>query len=141
MGGAIRAAANAGLAGVRVASRDAFDERDLFCYSSGALDLSLVEFFDSVPDAVADCHRVIGTSRRLRDPDSPPEWPASGLSARLDAETKTAILFGTERTGLIRPELELCSAIVTIPTNENFPSMNLAHAVACISYEVARPGG
>ena len=67
VGGAIRAAANAGLAGVRVASRDAFDERDLFCYSSGAL-VKPRGVFDSVPDAVADCHRVIGTSRRLETP-------------------------------------------------------------------------
>ncbi|MEE2786355.1 MAG: TrmH family RNA methyltransferase [Myxococcota bacterium] len=139
VGGAIRGAANAGIGSIRIVTTVDFDERDIFCYSSGALDLSVVQSYPTVAAAVADCHRVIGTSRRVRDPDAPPQWPASGLIQRLNPSSSTAILFGTERTGLVRSELELCSALVYIPTSSAFPSMNLAHAVACLGYELARP--
>ena len=54
-----------------------------------------------VAEVVADCGLVIGTSRRLRDVDAPPEWPAAGVDERLDSSVKTAILFGCERTGLL----------------------------------------
>lgn len=137
--GAIRAVVNAGLAGIRIATRIPFDERDLLCYSSGATEFANLEFFPTVEDAIADCPRVIGTSRRLRDPDAPPEWPSAGLAQRLVEPTRTALLFGCERTGLTRSELALCSAVVHMPTTEEFPSMNLAHAVACMGYELARP--
>jgi len=137
--GAVRAVVNAGLAGIRVATKFNFDEQDLQCYSSGAMSFTDVAFYPTVHEAIADCPRVIGTSRRLRDPDAPPEWPAAGLAKRLAEPTRTALLFGCERTGLTRSELALCSAVVHIPTTDLFPSMNLAHAVACMSYELARP--
>ena len=47
-------------------------------------------------------------------------------------------IFGAERTTL-KSEPDRCSAVVHIPTSETYPSMNLAHAVACIGYELARP--
>ena len=137
--GAIRAVANSGVGEIRVVTSKRFDQRDLLCYSSGATDHLEARVISNVAEAVADCSLVIGTSRRLRDVDAPPEWPAAGLGDRLDASVKTAILFGCERTGLTRDELVLCSATVAIPTVEYFPSMNLAHAVACLSYELARP--
>ncbi len=139
VGGAIRAVINAGLAGIRVVTQTELDGRDLHCYSSGSIEYGSVSFFSSVEEATADCARVIGTSRRMHDPDSPPEWPAAGLAQRLESPAKTAILFGAERTGLLKSEIDLCSALVHIPTSETYPSMNLAHAVACIGYELARP--
>jgi tRNA (cytidine32/uridine32-2'-O)-methyltransferase len=139
VGGAIRAVTNAGLSGIRIVTQTGFDDRDLLCYSSGSIEYANVSFYGSVEEATADCPRVIGTSRRLHDPDAPPEWPAAGLAKRLASPARTAVLFGAERTGLIKSELDLCSAVVHIPTSETYPSMNLAHAVACIGYELARP--
>ena len=124
---------------MRVVTQVAFDERDIFCYSSGASDMIDLQFFGSVDEAIADCERVVGTSRRLRDPDAPPEWPAAGLAQRLEGDARTALLFGAERTGLLKEELDRCSAVVHVPTTDVFPSMNLAHAVACIGYELVRP--
>ena len=139
VGGAIRAVANAGIGAIRVVTQQAFDARDLLCYSSGATDIYDLDVYSSLGDAIADCNLIIGSSRRLRDADAPPEWPAAGLARRVSGAGKTAVLFGCERTGLTRDELSHCSAVVTIPTMQNFPSMNLAHAVACLSYELARP--
>ncbi len=139
VGGAARSVANHGLAGLRVVTESNFDERDVFCYSSGGSDFIELEYHPTLDAAISDCQRVIGTSRRLRDPDAPPEWPSAGLGQRLKGDARTALLFGAERTGLLKEELDRCSAVVHVPTTETFPSMNLAHAVACLGYELARP--
>ncbi len=139
VGGAIRAVANHGWAGLRVVTTTTFDERDIHCYSSGAVEFVPVAFVPTLDEALADCQMVVGTSRRMRDPDAPPQWPSAGLANRLSTDARTAVLFGTERTGLTRAQLDRCSAMVHMPTLERFPSMNLAHSVACLGYELARP--
>lgn len=139
VGGAARAVANFGLGALRVASETPFEPEDVHAYSAGAVRTIRFEPYPDVDAAIADCDRVIGTSRRTRDPDAPPEWPVAGLAARLAGPGTTAILFGTERTGLTKPEVDRCSATVHIHTAERYPSMNLAHAVACVGYELARP--
>ena len=53
---------------------------------------------------------------------------------------KTAILFGPEDTGLKNKELLMCDFIVTIPTSEKYPTMNISHACAVILYEVYKKG-
>jgi tRNA/rRNA methyltransferase/tRNA (cytidine32/uridine32-2'-O)-methyltransferase len=49
---------------------------------------------------------------------------------------KAAIVFGNERTGLNREELELCNTASHIPVSPEFPSINLSHAVQIYSYEL-----
>jgi len=139
VGGAARAVANFGLDELRVVSPEPFKADDVHAYSAGSVRTIRFVPFTSLDDAIADCDRVIGTSRRTRDPDAPPEWPIAGLGERLDGQGATAILFGTERTGLTTAEVDRCSATVHIHTGETYPSMNLAHAVACVGYELARP--
>ncbi|RLI79718.1 RNA methyltransferase [Archaeoglobales archaeon] len=51
---------------------------------------------------------------------------------------KTAILFGREDFGLLNEELERCHIVVTIPTSEEYPVMNISHAVAIILYEISK---
>ena len=112
VGGAIRAVTNAGLAGTRVVTETPFEPRDLHCYSSGSIQHAEVSFFASVEAATADCTRVIGSSRRLHDDDSPPTWPAAGLARRLSPVVPTAILFGAERTGLIKTGIRIQNNIM-----------------------------
>jgi tRNA (cytidine32/uridine32-2'-O)-methyltransferase len=124
---------------MRVVTQNDFSERDILCFSSFAAETIKLDFYETLDEALEGCNRVIGTSRRLRDPDAPPEWPAAGLADRIEGDATTAILFGAERTGLLKEELDRCSAVVHIPTTDVFASMNLAHAVACFGYELARP--
>lgn len=138
VGGAIRAVVNHGIAGLRIVGAR-FDPEDLFHFSSESVTRCDLSFFDDLESAVADCGRIIGTSRRPRDPLAPPAWPAAGLARRLVGQKPVAVLFGTERTGLTREEVDRCEALVWMPTSEAFPSMNLSHAVACVGYELARP--
>lgn len=51
---------------------------------------------------------------------------------------KTAIIFGPERTGLTNEHLQYCQWQVRIPTDLNFSSLNLAHAVAIVAYELGQ---
>ncbi len=49
-----------------------------------------------------------------------------------------AIVFGNERTGLTDEELECCSVAINIPSNDDFPSLNLSHAVQIMTYALFR---
>ncbi len=52
------------------------------------------------------------------------------------APSRISIVFGREADGLRDDEVNLCSSVVTIPTSEEFPSLNLAQAVQIIAYEL-----
>ena len=93
VGGAIRAVVNSGIAEIRVVTEQTFDDRDLLCYSSSAIEHAHLTFTLMSPLMIADCGRVVGTSRRLRDADAPPEWPAAGLARRLPGDGVTAVMF------------------------------------------------
>ncbi|MGZ7067824.1 MAG: RNA methyltransferase [Methanobacterium sp.] len=54
----------------------------------------------------------------------------------LNVNAKTAIVFGREGNGLSNEEVSLCDVIVTIPTDENYPVLNISHAAAIILYEI-----
>jgi tRNA/rRNA methyltransferase len=67
-----------------------------------------------------------------------PEEMARAIHAR---EGRTAILFGPERSGLETEEVALANAIVTVPINPEFGSLNLAQAVILLAYEWSRAAG
>jgi len=60
---------------------------------------------------------------------------------RRSAAGVVAVVFGEERRGLSDAELTLCQAVCTIPTHPDYDSMNLAQAVAVVSYELALAAG
>ncbi|MGH9482842.1 MAG: RNA methyltransferase [Terriglobales bacterium] len=92
---------------------------------------------ETIPEAVAGCSCVIGTSAAAgRTPALPVEpWPQ--VAASLPGEA-TALLFGSERSGLTVEELSHCHRLARIPTRAAAPSMNLGQAVAVCCYELAR---
>ena len=93
-------------------------------------------------DAVADCHRVIATSARRRSlpwPEFDPAACADELLA-LGDDDRAALVFGREHSGLTNDELQVCNAMVSIPTNPGFASLNLAAAVQVICYELYNRG-
>lgn len=92
----------------------------------------------NLPNALADCGLVIGTTARSRHLT----WPtlalrdAANLAITHAANTAVAFVFGSERTGLTNEELDSCQYTVTIPTNADYSSLNLAAAVQIITYEL-----
>jgi tRNA (cytidine32/uridine32-2'-O)-methyltransferase len=87
--------------------------------------------------ALVNCGLVFGTSSRDRSlnwPAMSPEAAAEKASQAL-VHTEVAFVFGRERTGLTNEELQQCQIQINIPTNPEYPSLNLASAVQIVTYE------
>ncbi len=94
---------------------------------------------DTLDEALAGCRMVIGTTRRTgrkrgspADPDTVFEETAPWRSG-----WETAIVFGREAHGLSTEEIDRCQRLISIPTDDACPSMNLSHAVAVTAYALA----
>jgi tRNA/rRNA methyltransferase len=102
--------------------------------------LAEASIFDTLAQALADCHFAFGTTRRFgkyRKNFLIPESAGEAIAAIGD-NMKCAIVFGREDNGLTTEELALCQNVVTIPTDDGFPSMNLSHALGILLYETAK---
>lgn len=94
----------------------------------------------SLDEAIKDCHLVIGTTARSRRIEWPTLDPATGARRLVAGAGKgpVALLFGQERTGLLNEELDRCHAMVTIPADKEYSSLNIASAVQILAYELYR---
>lgn len=93
--------------------------------------------------ALTDCHCACGTTRRLgkyRVDILNPDDAAQELLRLLD-DGRVALVFGREDRGLKTEEIDLCQRLITIPTDDGLPSMNLAQSVAICLYEVYQQHG
>jgi tRNA/rRNA methyltransferase len=143
IGAAARAMLNFGLERLRVVGpRDGWPNARAVALASGAgrlLDGAMVT--GTTPEAVADCAWVLATTARDRDLTKPVYTPEAAMAEALDrgrAGQRVAVLFGPERTGLENDDVARANAIVSVPTNPEFPSLNLAQCVAVMGYEWRR---
>jgi len=94
---------------------------------------------DSLPQALQGCRRAIATTARPRSLESPLEVPEVALPWLLAPESAAAaLIFGPEDRGLNNTELNYAQRLVCIPANPDYPSLNLAQAVAVCSYVLYR---
>ena len=140
IGGVIRLVANFGLAGLKVyrSSEGTLCKEQLMMFSSGALDKIIFKEYQQLALAVDEADLVIGTSRRPRVNQQLTFTSSHDMSRFLVDKKQPHILFGNERVGLLHEELDLCHLLVEIPSSLQFPSLNLAHSVACLAYEITR---
>jgi tRNA/rRNA methyltransferase len=146
IGAAARAMLNFGLDRMRlVAPRDGWPNPRAAAMASGAgrvLDAAGV--FDTLPDAIGDCDYVFATTARGRELAKPvlsPERAMAEARALVAAGRKVAVLFGPERAGLENEDIARANAIITVPVNPEFFSLNLAQSVLLTAYEWRRHGG
>lgn len=137
IGKAARAMLNFGLTEMRLVSpRDGWPNPDAGPSASGAdVILAEAQLFESVPDAIADCSQVFASTVRRRDLVMPVLGPEQMADQIRSSAKRSAILFGAERSGLETEEVALANAIVTVPINRDFGSLNLAQAVILLAYE------
>ena len=145
IGAAARAMLNFGLAHMRlVAPRDGWPNPAATAMASGAsVVLDHAGVFDDLPAALADCDYVYATTARSRGLVKPvltPETAMAEARTMIDAGKKVAFLFGPERTGLENEDVARANAIVTVPVNPDFYSLNLAQCVLLSAYEWMRQG-
>ncbi len=94
--------------------------------------------FETLDAALAGCGLVIGASARQRTiawPELTPRECAQQVIAQC-ARAPVALVFGREHSGLTNSELERCNALVRIPSNPDFSSLNIAAAVQILAYEI-----
>lgn len=143
IGGAARAMWNFGLDRMRiVAPRDGWPNQKAIAMASGAgrlLDEALLT--TSVEDALDDCHYVFATTARARGLTKPvvtPERAMEMAREKIAAGQKVAVLFGPERAGLENEDIAKANAIINVPVNPEFASLNLAQCVLLTAYEWRR---
>ena len=137
IGKAARAMLNFGLVDLRlVEPRDGWPNPAAGPAASGAdVVLERARIFATTADAVADCAHVYATTVRKRGVSKPVFDPAGAAREIHTARGRSAILFGPERSGLETSDVALARAIVTVPINPEFASLNLAQAVILVAYE------
>lgn len=93
----------------------------------------------TLPAALQECTRAIATTARLRSLGTQLEDPSTALPWLISSSGQaTALIFGPESRGLSNEELNYAQRFVCIPSSSNYPSLNLAQAVAICCYELAK---
>jgi tRNA (cytidine32/uridine32-2'-O)-methyltransferase len=116
-----------------------FPDRQAHELAAGAHDvLENAVVTETLAEALIGCHLIIGSSARPRGIDLPGLSPGECASMvnEMNQSSQVAIVFGREHSGLTNAELLHCHYHVTIPSNPDFSSLNLAQAVQVIAYEL-----
>lgn len=139
IGACARAMKTMGLQRLVLVAPKQFPDPDATARAAGAEDILLqAQVCTTLDAALEDCQLVIGTSardRRIPWPELTPNQAAE-RAVREASTHEVALLFGRERTGLTNEELDHCHALVRIPADPDFSSLNLAAAVQVLAYEL-----
>lgn len=144
IGAAARAMLNFGLTDLRlVAPRDGWPNPRAVAMASGAAGqvLDRARVFPTLAEAMADIDYAYATTARGRELTKPVLTPATAMTDgrdRVGQGQRIAVIFGPERAGLENDDVARANAIVTVPVNPDFASLNLAQAVLLTGYEWAR---
>ncbi len=139
IGAVARCMMNFGITDLRIVGRDGDWSEETRKRAKNAQEvLDGAKLVDTLEKGVSDCSIVIGTSGKREEGEKtslrhfllPDELP-DRLS---DVEGRVAVVFGPEGRGLLNEQLRMCDILVTIPTWEGYPILNLSHAVAIICY-------
>lgn len=143
IGASARAMWNFGLDRLRlVAPRDGWPNPRAEAMASGAGHvLDHVRVHDATAAACADLTFVFATTARERALTKPvltPEQAMREAAAMIAAGERVGVLFGPERAGLETAEVARSNAVITVPVNPAFGSLNLAQCVLLVAYEWMR---
>ncbi len=140
IGAAARAMGNFGLERMRVVNpRDGWPNAraEAMAANAGGI-LENAQLFGTSSEAMADLTVVYATTARPRDLTKrvlTPEAAASEMRALTSQGEKVGVLFGRERSGLENEDIERAGAIITVPVDPEFPSLNLAQCTLLMGYE------
>ena len=137
IGAAARAMKNFSITDLRIVSpRDGWPNEKAKNMSVGALEIiEKAKVYSSVPDSLKNLEYVYAASAAPRDINK--NYVLSrDLTKDIAGYKHVGIMFGRESSGLNNKEISYANKIVTIDTDVNFSSLNIAHAVAVIGYEL-----
>ena len=148
IGAACRAMANNDISELRIVGNKAdynIEHIHVLAIHAGPI-FDKANFYNSITEATKDCAICAGTTRRRGKKRGklllPEEFAdmADDITGASEGKSggKVAVIFGNERTGLTDEQLDECNLGVTIPSSDNFGSLNLSHAVQIMCYHLFR---
>jgi TrmH family RNA methyltransferase len=141
IGAAARAMSNFGFRNLRLVNPYEVAYREARSAVNASAILESAKEYKTLPEAVADCTLVVGTTaaqkRELHHPLRRLEYAGKLLRKALPMGP-VALLFGSEKFGLGNDDLAYCHWLLRIPTREEHGSMNLGQSVALCLYELIR---
>jgi tRNA/rRNA methyltransferase len=143
IGTTARAMANFGLWDLRLVNpRDGWpNERAVAAASKADHVIDRVTVYETTEAAIADLSLVYATTARRRDLQKVvygPEEASQRVISHIAGGARAGLLFGREKWGLLNEEVALADAIVTLPVEAAFASLNIAQAVLIMAYEWRR---
>lgn len=123
---------------VLVNPRDAGFARsdEAIAFASGAQDvLENARVVTSIEEALQGVHFAAAVSARLREYSPPIVSPREAAATVYALDAPVALIFGNERYGLPNEIVEKCNALINIPANPDYSSLNLAQAIQVLAYE------
>ena len=138
IGAAARAMKTMGLSCLALVNPKSFPDPEAVSRAVGADDiLERAMVCSSLDEALSGCIYAVAASARHRSLGPAPMQARESGPVVLERalEGDVALVFGNESVGLSNEEIQLCQAAVTIPTNPEFSSLNLASAVQILCYE------
>ena len=139
VGASARAMKAMGLTRMCLVAPERIPSAEATARAAGADDvLHHARIVESVDDALEDCGLVLGTTARPRRLEWPVIGPREGARRAVaqSAHTPVAVVFGRERSGLTNDEIDRCHALIRIPSDTRFSSLNVAAAVQIVAYEI-----
>jgi len=139
IGAAARVMGNFGLPDLRIVDpRDGWPNEKAVSMAAGSPVLDQATLHPTFSDAISDCTRIYATTARPRGMEKPVLTARQAMAEIRSAQAsgeKVGILFGAEKSGLPNEAVTLADAIITLPVDRSFSSLNLAQTVAVIAYE------
>ena len=139
IGACARVMGNFGLPEMRiVAPRDGWPNDKAVSMAAGSPVLDNAQLFETVSEAVADCHVLYastGTPRNMVKPTVTAREACVRARAEISAGQRVGILFGAEKSGLDNADITRADAVLALPVDPDFSSLNLAMACGVIAHE------
>lgn len=146
IGAVARAMLNFGVSDLVIVNpRDGWPNEKAVAMASGAgVVLDRAKIVAASADGLAGFQYVLAMTARPREsllPVLTPREAAEAMKARIDRGERCAVMLGPERSGLSNEDVGRADAVVSIPVNPAFASLNIAQAVVIIAYEWAIAAG
>ena len=141
VGAVARVMANFGINDLAIVNGCEITDEGYARSKSGRPVLENLKRYKTMIEALADCDIAVATSgikpkgdkRWFRAPEN-----IKKINKIIENRENPALVFGRENYGLYKEELALCETTITIPTNPDYPILNLSHAVSIVLYEINR---
>jgi len=139
IGAACRVMGNFGLPELRIVSpRDGWPNPKAVSMATDSPVLDNAKLYDTLEDALSDCQIVFATTAQPRNMVKPVMTARNAMAetrGHIQSGQRVGILFGAEKSGLPNWAITQSNAIITLPVDRNFSSLNLAMAVGVLAHE------